>query len=64
MSKIRSIGKTVVQKVMLIAIAALVWSFAPAAQSADSGYRLGAGDKVRVTVFGEAVSRVSGPVGV
>ena len=53
MSKIRNIGKTAVHKAMLIAIVALVWSFAPAAQSADPGYRLGAGDKVRVTVFGE-----------
>jgi polysaccharide export outer membrane protein len=54
MSNKRNIGKTAVQRTILIAIAAFVWFLAPAPVSADAGYRLGAGDKVRVTVFGEA----------
>lgn len=54
MSETRNFGKTAVQKILLIAIAAFVCFVAPAPLSADSGYRLGAGDKVRVTVFGEA----------
>ncbi len=54
MFEIRSIGKTIVQKALLVAIAAFLLSVAPVPASADAGYRLGAGDKVRVTVFGEA----------
>jgi polysaccharide export outer membrane protein len=54
MFEIRSIGKTIVQKALLVAIAVFLLSVAPVPASADAGYRLGAGDKVRVTVFGEA----------
>lgn len=54
MSEICSIGKTAVHKAFFIAIAAAIFlTIAPAPLTADSGYRLGAGDKVRVTVFGE-----------
>ncbi len=52
MSESRYIAKSAMHK-LLIVIAALAWSIGAAPASADSGYRLGAGDKVRVTVFGE-----------
>ena len=54
MSEICSFGKIAVQKTFFIAIAAIFLTIAAAPLSADSGYRLGAGDRVRVTVFGEA----------
>ena len=54
MRNIHSLGNVAIRKALYAALLALVVTvFAPLSASADSSYKLGAGDKVRVTVFGE-----------
>jgi polysaccharide export outer membrane protein len=54
MSGIYVFGKTAVHRVFVIALACIAISLPVAPLfAADSGYLLGSGDKVRVTVFGE-----------
>jgi polysaccharide export outer membrane protein len=55
MREIRSFGKAAIQKAILITLITIFGAgIAAPSFASDASYRLGAGDKIRVTVFGEA----------